>query len=92
MEEKVSVADVKNRFSEYIAKVAYSNRTIIITKRNRPIAAIVDLDFLKKVKTANEIKGLSSVVGKWKNFHEISTDIDKSYKSRNKDKLRNVSI
>lgn len=90
--EKVSVAEIKSRFSEYISRVAYSREKIIITKRSKPIAALIDISDLQKLDSINEIKGLSGVVGKWKNFHEISKGIEKVYRDRKKDKPRNVSL
>tara|TARA_B100002003_G_C13620917_1_gene318511 strand:+ start:40 stop:315 length:276 start_codon:yes stop_codon:yes gene_type:complete len=90
--KRASVAEIKSHFSEYISKVAYSQEKIIITKRNKPIAALIDMNELKKLNNVKEISGLSSVIGKWKNFHEISEEIDKAYRLRKRDKPRNVSI
>jgi prevent-host-death family protein len=90
--QQISVADVKSHLSEYIAKVAFSHKRFIITKRNKPIAALVDINDLMQVENAEETKGLASIIGKWKNFDDISENVSKTYKSRQKDKLRNVSI
>lgn len=76
------VAEVKNKFSEYVAKVAYTNQHLIITKRNKPIAALVDLATLKRAEKIEEKLGLASVIGRRKNFDEIIPDIDDAIKSR----------
>lgn len=80
--EKVSIAEIKSRFSEYISRVAYSREKIIITKRSKPIAALIDLNDLQKLDRIKEVSGLSGVVAKWKKFHEISNGIDKAYRTR----------
>jgi prevent-host-death family protein len=92
MIEKVSIAKAKSHFSEVISKVAFSSNRIIITKRNKPIAAIVNLTDLKKIDQDTEKQGLRECIGKWEDFEEIVSDIETVYKIRNKDKLRNVSF
>lgn len=92
MTELHSVAEVKNRFSEFISRVAYSNRRMVITKRKKPIAALVNLETLRQVENIAESKGLASVIGKWKDFEKISPDIKTAYRSRNTDNPRNVSF
>lgn len=92
MTTEVSIAEVKNKFSEYISKVAYTHQRLIITKRNKPIAALIDLNTLKRVKSSKERKGLASVIGKWRNSEELARNIDSIVKDRNKDKFRNVPL
>lgn len=93
MIEQVSVAEVKNKFSEYVAKVAHTNQHyLIITKRNKPIAALVDLATLKRVEKIEGKQGLASVIGRWKNFDEIYPEIENAIQTRSKDRLRDVSI
>jgi len=92
MKEHASVAKMKSHLSEYIAKVAYSNHRIIITKREKPVAALVDIPSLEKIESMDEALGLASVIGKWKNFEEIAGEIQHIYEGRKKDELRNVSI
>ena len=91
MWNKVSIARVKSHFSEYVSKVAYSNERVIITKRDKPIAAIVNIDDLKHL-TQNQTEGLKNCLGKWQNFEEIVKDVEIVYKARNTDELRNVSF
>jgi prevent-host-death family protein len=88
----VSVAEAKSNFSEYIARAAFANEKIIITKRGRPIAAIVSIDDVKKMKQDRENNGLENAAGKWKDFEDISEDIEEVYKKRKMQKGRDVSF
>ena len=92
MEIKVSVAEIKARFAEYVARAAYSNERYIITKRNKPIAALVNIEDLLKVKSYNEQEGLYSAIGKWKNFEDVEPYIEEIYKSRQNEPGRKISF
>lgn len=92
MNEQASIAKIKSHLSEYIANVVYLNKRIIITKRNKPVAALVNIHELEKIESIDIINGLASVIGKWKNFEEIEGDIHHIYKSRKGNKHRKVSI
>jgi prevent-host-death family protein len=72
----VSVAKIKSHLSEYLAKSAYNNEKFIITRRNKPIAALVSLDDLRKIEQYDERKGLAAISGKWQYFEEVSEFID----------------
>lgn len=64
----VSVAAAKSRLSELIAKSSYAHERFIITRRNKPVAALVSLEDLKLIEQKEERQGLASIVGKWKGF------------------------
>jgi prevent-host-death family protein len=72
----VSVAQIKSHLSEFIAKSAYTKEKIIITRRNKPVAALVSMDDLRKIEQYDERKGLAAVAGKWKDFDEISNVLE----------------
>jgi prevent-host-death family protein len=38
---RVGVAEAKRRFSEMLARVAYAGEWVVITKRGKPVAALV---------------------------------------------------
>ena len=40
-EEIVNIADAKRRFSELVGQVAYGNKSILITKRGKPMARLI---------------------------------------------------
>lgn len=72
----VSVAEAKSHLSELLAKSAYNNEKFIITRRNKPIAALVSLDDLRKIEQHEERKGLAELSGKWSDFEEVSEFLD----------------
>lgn len=43
MERVVSVAQAKNQFSDLLNRVIYRNERIIVTKRGKPVGALVSL-------------------------------------------------
>jgi prevent-host-death family protein len=96
MNDNISVAEAKSHFSKYISKVAYADKRFVITKRNKPIAALVSIDELQKIdlreKSEKESKKFSEMIRKWKDFDEIADDVEKAYRERPKDKGRNVSF
>jgi len=74
------------------AKVAYTGEKFLITKRGKPLVALVSIEDLKSIKADEEEKGLSEIIGKWENFEEIEDNINKVYSSRKEDKGRDVSF
>ena len=78
----VSVADAKKQFSEYLHRSALGACRVVITKRNRPVAALVSLQDLEEIEQAEKRKGLLSIVGKWEGFEEIERDIDAAVADR----------
>ncbi len=92
MDITVSIAEMKARFSEYIAKTAYSKERYIITKRNKPIAALVNIEDLLMVKSAHEQEGLFAAIGKWENFEEIEPHLEEIYQGRQNEPGREISF
>ena len=72
----VSVAEAKSHLSELLTKCAYKNEKLIITKRNKPIAALVSMDDLRKIEQYDERKGLADLKGKWPGFEEIAASVE----------------
>ena len=75
----ISVADAKSHFSELVARSAHSHERFIITRRDKPVAALVSLDDLKIIEQHQERQGLAAVAGKWPDFAEVADglgDID----------------
>ncbi len=67
----ISVAKAKSHISELIAKSQYSHERFIITKRDKPVAALVSLDDLKILEQHEEKQGLAAIAGKWQGFDEV---------------------
>ena len=72
---RISVAEAKSHLSELIAKCAHGHERFIITRRNRPVAALVSLDDLAIVEQHEERQGLALLVGRWPDFEEVAEGI-----------------
>jgi len=68
----ISVANAKTHFSEIITKSAHGNQRFIITRRDKPVAAIVSLDDLKIIEQHQEHQGLATVASAWPDFEEVA--------------------
>ncbi len=75
MSKTISVTEMKCHLSEYIAKSNYEKERFIITKRNKPVAALINIDDLQLIEQKEERDGLGPIAGKWKNFDEIEKNL-----------------
>ncbi len=80
---EVSIAVTKGHLSELIAKSAYAGERFVITKRNKPVAALVSLEDLRIIEQHDQRQGLASIVGKWKDFEEVGERIEDLRQVRN---------
>ncbi|MBW1927421.1 MAG: type II toxin-antitoxin system Phd/YefM family antitoxin [Deltaproteobacteria bacterium] len=69
---KVSVAHTKSHLSELIARTAHGCERFIITRRNKPVAALVSIDDLQIIEQHEERAGLAEVAGNWPAFGELA--------------------
>lgn len=69
---KVSVAEAKSHLSELIARSAHGRERFVITRRDRPVAALVSLEDLRIIEQQQQRQGLASVAGKWRGFDELA--------------------
>ena len=89
----VSVANAKSHLSELIAKSAYAHERFIITRRSKPVAALVSLEDLQIIEQHEERQGLASIAGKWKGFEEVAESLENLHQLRqNGGSGRNVSL
>lgn len=72
----VSVANAKSHLSELIAKSSCAHERFVITRRNKPVAALVSLNDLQIIEQHEERQGLASIAGKWKGFEEVADSLD----------------
>lgn len=84
MSQTISVSEMKSHLSEYISKSTYRNERFIITRRNKPVAALVNIDDLQLIEQKEERLGLAALLGKWKNFDEIERTLKDIPKLRKK--------
>jgi len=78
----ISVANAKSHLSELIAKSSYGHERFVITRRNKPVAALVSLEDLQIIEQHEERQGLASVAGRWKGFDEVADNIEDISKLR----------
>jgi prevent-host-death family protein len=71
----ISIAEAKSHISELIAKSQHTHQRFIITKRDKPVAALVSLDDLAILQQHEEKQGLAAIVGKWQGFDEVISAI-----------------
>jgi prevent-host-death family protein len=69
---QISVANAKSHLSELIAKSAHGHERFVITRRDKPVAALVSLDDLKIIEQHQERQGLATVASSWPDFEEVA--------------------
>lgn len=93
MDECIAIAEMKNHLSEYIARSAYNKNRFIITKRNKPVAALVNIEDLKIIEQHEEKKGLASIIGKWDDFEDLENNLGDTRELRkNGGNAREISL
>jgi len=92
IEREAPVAEVKARLSEYVSLSASRGDRIVITRRGKPVAALVSLQDLQTLSQAEKRKGLSELMGRWKDFEDIGGSVERIYQARRNDGYRDVSV
>ncbi len=72
---RIPAAEVKKHLPDYLSRSAHGECRVVVTRRGRPMAAIVSLDDLQELEQRDERAGLASIVGKWKGFEEIAAAV-----------------
>ena len=81
----VSVAEAKKQFSDYVNRSALGGCRVIITKRSRPVAAIVSLKDLQDLEQGEKRKGLLALINTWDGFEEVETAVEAAVAARHAD-------
>ena len=71
----ISVAKAKSHLSELIAKCLHTHERFIITRRNKPVAALVNIEDLQIIEQHEERRGLATILGKWQGFEEVDEQL-----------------
>lgn len=79
---KVPIAEVKSRFSEYASRSAHGNEHFIITRRGKPLAALVSLDELAMLESMHASRGLATAMGNWSGVEEVGEGTEEAYEAR----------
>lgn len=90
LQEKVSIAEAKAHLSELVAKNQHANQRFIITRRDKPVAALVNLDDLECIRQHENKQGLAAIAGKWEGFDELAEHMGDSLRAGNSG--RDVSL
>ena len=80
MDDQISLAEAKAKFSECIRKVE-NGKTLLITRHGKPVAALVrakDLENFERLKKAGPNGGLASLAGGWEDSEEFVRILDES--------------
>jgi prevent-host-death family protein len=92
IKREAPVAELKAHLSEYVSLSASRGDRIVITRRGKPVAALVGLEDLQTLSQAEKRKGLSELIGKWEGFEDIAGSVEKIYRARGGDAHRNVPV
>ena len=68
----ISVAEAKNHLSEFIARSSHGHERFIITRRDKPVAALVSIDDIRIIEQYEERQGLAAIAGNWPEFEELA--------------------
>jgi prevent-host-death family protein len=92
IKREAPVAEVKARLSEYVSLSASRGDRIVITRRGKPVAALVSLEDLQSLSQAEKRKGLSALIDRWEDFEDIVGSVERIYQSRRHDGYQDVSV
>lgn len=98
MAKKVSAAEAKAKLSSLVAEVAFGGQHVIIERRGKPLAALINISDLEQLEQDHAIsakpRGALALVGAWKDVPEKDIDMVLSniYRSREKDMGRPVQM
>ena len=73
MSKEVTVAEAKKQLSSWLRHAEYGE-AIVITRRGKPVAALVsneDLEQLKRLRAAGSNAGLAGLAGGWESSEEL---------------------
>ncbi len=85
MNKTVSVAEAKNQLSELLNRVHYRGERILVTKRGKPIGALVsarDLEMIEKAdkeKTLRRVREIQKRTKKYIPYEQFVRDYEKKW-------------
>lgn len=79
---EVPIAEVKNRFSEYASRSAHGHEHFIITRRGKPLVALVGLDDLALIDGLSASRGLATAMQQWEGASEVREGAEEAYTAR----------
>jgi len=79
---EVPIAEVKSKFSEYASRSAHTHEHFIITRRGKPLAALVGLDELALIEGLSARRGLAMAMQRWEGVAEVREGTEDAYANR----------
>ena len=79
---EVPIAEVKSKFSEYASRSAHTHEHFIITRRGKPLAALVGLDELALIEGLSARHGLAMAMRRWEGVAEVRESTEDAYAKR----------
>jgi len=85
MDQTVSVAEAKNKFSDLLNRVIYRRERIIVTKRGKPVGAIISIEELEQPEREKDrarvkrIRALKKKTKKYIPFEQVVRDYEKKW-------------
>lgn len=79
---EVPIAEIKSRFSEYASRSAHTHEHFIITRRGKPLAALVGLDDLALIDGLSARRGLAMAIKRWEGVAEVREGTEEAYAAR----------
>lgn len=87
---EIPAADAKKRLPDYLVRSAHGECRFIVTRRGRPMAALVSIQDLRDLEQMDKRAGLAAAVDKWKGFEEIASNVESARTTGAED--RDVSL
>lgn len=79
----IGVGEAKKRFSEIMSRVVYGGERFIVSRRGRPMVALVSADDLEMLEGQAEApRGLLAAVGAVEDFEELDAIVKEIYRQR----------
>lgn len=96
MGQGLNVAEAKKKFSELLARVAFKGERFVITRRGKPMAALVGLEDLAVLEEQGdrllEPQGLSAAAGALADYEGFEETMTEVYRSRRQAAGRRVKL
>ena len=79
----IGVGEAKKRFSEIMSRVVYGGERFIVSRRGKPMVALVSADDLAMLEDqATAPRGLLAAVGALEDFEELDDMVKEIYRQR----------
>ena len=100
MHRAINVAEAKKRFSELLARTAYAGERFVISRRGRPLAALVAVDDLNRLETRHrgadreqvEPQGLLAAAKALADYEDFENVMARVSRGRRRSKGRRVKL